>query len=274
MTNITEAAIEAASLALHCDACTDDEHDACDRADWAREAEIALRAALPHLQPTIPNTAEALDALAERLGWLPVARPSGDLAARGRALTEDLALLTALNRLVALQPDDQRQADRIEQAAMLEAAQVPDDLVAVMCKIAARGKILTDDLVAIEDGGRAAFVDGLGQLDHRLLDRRPQVAGAQVGETQLEDAWGQAEMVTVAAGIAEGFEGVQRAAGAGPTDAGPAGRLGQGQAFAGLAEGLDDGQAPGQRLDELGRGVTVLAARRVRSLRRADGSGP
>ena len=151
--NITEAAIEAASLALHCDACTDDEHDACDRSDWAREAEIALRAALPHLQPTIPNTAEALDALAERLGWLPVARPSGDLAARGRALTEDLALLTALNRLVALQPDDQRQADRIEQAAMLEAAQVPDDLVAVMCKIAARGKILTDDLVAIERAG-------------------------------------------------------------------------------------------------------------------------
>ena len=151
--NITEAAIEAASLALHCDACTDDEHDACDRSDWAREAEIALRAALPHLQPTIPNTAEALDALAERLGWLPVARPSGDLAARGRALTEDLALLTALNRLVALQPDDQRQADRIEQAAMLEAAQVPDELVAVMCKIAARGKICTEDLVAIERAG-------------------------------------------------------------------------------------------------------------------------
>ncbi len=91
--------------------------------------------------------------LAERLGWAPVARPSGDLAARGRALTEDLALLTALNRLVALQPDDQRQADRIEQAAMLEAAQVPDDLVAVMCKIAARGKVYTEDLVAIERAG-------------------------------------------------------------------------------------------------------------------------
>lgn len=61
--NITEAAIDAASLALHCDACTDDEHDACDRSDWAREAEIALRAALPHLQPTIPNTVEPLDRL-------------------------------------------------------------------------------------------------------------------------------------------------------------------------------------------------------------------
>ena len=29
----------------------------------------------------------------------------------------------------------------------------PDGLVAVMCKIAARGKILTDDLVAIEPAG-------------------------------------------------------------------------------------------------------------------------
>ena len=58
--NITEAAIEAASLALHYDACTDDEHDACDRSDWAREAKVALEAALPHLQPTIPNTVDAL----------------------------------------------------------------------------------------------------------------------------------------------------------------------------------------------------------------------
>ena len=34
-----------------------------------------------------------------------------------------------------------------------ETAQVPDDLVPVMCKIAARGKILPDDLVAIERAG-------------------------------------------------------------------------------------------------------------------------
>lgn len=47
--NITDAAIDAASLALHCDACTDDEHDACDRGDWARGAKVALEAALPHL---------------------------------------------------------------------------------------------------------------------------------------------------------------------------------------------------------------------------------
>ena len=52
--NITDAAVEAASVALHLDACTDDEHDACDRSDWAREAKVALEAALPHLQPTIP----------------------------------------------------------------------------------------------------------------------------------------------------------------------------------------------------------------------------
>lgn len=114
--NIAEAAIEAASLALHCDACTDDEHDACDRSDWEREARVALEAALPHLQPTEP-------------------------------------LDRALGRLAALQSDPGERARRIEQAAMLEAAQVPDDLVPVMCKIAARGKILTDDLVAIERAG-------------------------------------------------------------------------------------------------------------------------
>ena len=61
--NITDAAIDAASLALHLDACTDDEHDACDGSDWEREAKVALEAALPHLQPTIPNTVDALDAL-------------------------------------------------------------------------------------------------------------------------------------------------------------------------------------------------------------------
>ena len=105
--NITDAAIDAASLALHCDACTDDEHDACDRSDWEREARVALEAALPHLQPTIPT---------------------------GPA-------------------DPGERARRVEQAAMLEAAQVPDELVAVTCKIAARGKILTDDLVAIERAG-------------------------------------------------------------------------------------------------------------------------
>ena len=54
---------------------------------------------------------------------------------------------------VRTEPDPGKQARRIEQAAMLEAAQVPDDLVPVMCKIAARGKILTDDLVAIERAG-------------------------------------------------------------------------------------------------------------------------
>lgn len=113
--NITDAAIDAASLALHCDACTDDEHDACDRGDWEREARVALEAALPHLQPTIPTGPAA--------------------------------------RLAALQSDPGERARRIEQAAMLEAAQVPDDLVPVMCKIAARGKILTDDLVAIERAG-------------------------------------------------------------------------------------------------------------------------
>ncbi len=63
------------------------------------------------------------------------------------------SLVRAVGRLAALQPDPDKRARRVEQAAMLEAAQVPDDLVAVTCKIAARGKILTDDLVAIERAG-------------------------------------------------------------------------------------------------------------------------
>ena len=58
-----DEAIEAAGLALHCDACTNDGHDGCDTSDWDREAEVALDAALAVLQPVIPNTAEALDAL-------------------------------------------------------------------------------------------------------------------------------------------------------------------------------------------------------------------
>ena len=85
--NITDAAIDAASLALHCDACTDDEHDACDRGDWEREAKVALEAALPHLQPTIPTGPAA--------------------------------------RLAALQSDPGERARRVEHAAMLEAAQAP-----------------------------------------------------------------------------------------------------------------------------------------------------
>ena len=56
-------AIEAAGLALHCDACTNDGHDGCDTSDWDREAETALDAALAVLQPVVPNTAEALDQL-------------------------------------------------------------------------------------------------------------------------------------------------------------------------------------------------------------------
>ena len=63
------------------------------------------------------------------------------------------ALSRAFARLAALQPDPGERARRVEQAGMLEAAQVPDGLVAVMCKIAARGKILTEDLVAIERAG-------------------------------------------------------------------------------------------------------------------------
>ena len=53
---IPEAAIRAAGHALRTRAGVDFD-------GWDGEAEIALRAALPHLQPTIPNTVDALDAL-------------------------------------------------------------------------------------------------------------------------------------------------------------------------------------------------------------------
>ena len=44
-------AIYAAGQALHVDACTEgDPHDGCDCGDWDREAEIAVRAALPSIE--------------------------------------------------------------------------------------------------------------------------------------------------------------------------------------------------------------------------------
>ena len=48
-----DEAIEAAGLALHCDACTNDGHDGCDTSDWDREAEVALDAALAVLRAQI-----------------------------------------------------------------------------------------------------------------------------------------------------------------------------------------------------------------------------
>ena len=65
MTDLTipAEAVQAAGAALHLDACTDDDHGACDSGDWDREAHTALETALPILHPTIPNTVEALGAL-------------------------------------------------------------------------------------------------------------------------------------------------------------------------------------------------------------------
>ena len=52
-------AIYAAGEALHVDACTEgDPHDGCDCGDWDREAEIAVRAALPsiaHARDDVPT---------------------------------------------------------------------------------------------------------------------------------------------------------------------------------------------------------------------------
>lgn len=59
-TDLTEAAhyayneaIRAASPALHVDACTEDDHAACDGGDWEREAKTAIDAALPALRRMI-----------------------------------------------------------------------------------------------------------------------------------------------------------------------------------------------------------------------------
>ena len=55
-------AIYAAGQALHVDACTEgDPHDGCDCGDWDREAEIAVRAALPSIV-----IAQAIDAAIAR----------------------------------------------------------------------------------------------------------------------------------------------------------------------------------------------------------------
>lgn len=59
-TDLTEAAhyayneaIRTASPALHVDACTEDDHAACDGGDWEREAKTAIDAALPALRRMI-----------------------------------------------------------------------------------------------------------------------------------------------------------------------------------------------------------------------------
>ena len=58
-------AIYAAGQALHADACTEgDPHDGCDCGDWDREAEIAVRAALPSIEHQLRELiAQAIEAL-------------------------------------------------------------------------------------------------------------------------------------------------------------------------------------------------------------------
>lgn len=57
-------AIYAAGQALHVDACTEGAHDGCDCGDWDREAEIAVRAALPSIEHQLRELiAQAIEAL-------------------------------------------------------------------------------------------------------------------------------------------------------------------------------------------------------------------
>ena len=58
-------AIYAAGQALHVDACTEgDPHDGCDCGDWDREAEVAVRAALPSIEHQLRELiAQAIEAL-------------------------------------------------------------------------------------------------------------------------------------------------------------------------------------------------------------------
>ena len=73
----------------------------------------------------------------------------------------DASFAAALDKLAALTPDKARQAERIQQAAMLEAACAPYALVPVLCKIAARGQLLAEDLAAIERIGIELRIDRL-----------------------------------------------------------------------------------------------------------------
>lgn len=61
-------AIYAAGQALHVDACTEgDPHDGCDCGDWDREAEIAVRAALPSIEHQLRELiAQAIEAAIAR----------------------------------------------------------------------------------------------------------------------------------------------------------------------------------------------------------------
>ena len=65
MNLILADAIYAAGQALHADACTEgDPHDGCDCGDWDREAEIAVRAALPSIEHQLRELiAQAIEAL-------------------------------------------------------------------------------------------------------------------------------------------------------------------------------------------------------------------
>ena len=63
-------AIYAAGQALHADACTEgDPHDGCDCGDWDREAEIAVRAALPSIEHQLRELIAQEAERAERHGY-------------------------------------------------------------------------------------------------------------------------------------------------------------------------------------------------------------
>lgn len=95
------------------------------------------------------------------------------------------ALNRAFARLASLQPDRARQAERVEQAAMLEAAQVPDGLVAVMCKIASSARVTSDDLTLMAASGIALKLGAYGSTP----DRTPSVTAiATIAALALREA--------------------------------------------------------------------------------------
>ena len=83
--------------------------------------------------------------------------------------------------------------------------------------------------------------DGLGQV--------PERQGGEVGESQVEDARGEAELPPVRGNVAELGKGEQDAARAGPGEPCRGGDLGERHRGALGAEGANDRQPPRERLD-------------------------
>ena len=143
-------AIYAAGQALHVDACTEgDPHDGCDCGDWDREAEIAVRAALPSIEHQLRELiAQAIEALpnlsVNHFGTRPlpdlIRKDTAARIARGDASLAIRRLLAEVRRLRAM---EQRVREYARHLARPFADGVPDR----------EGEQIASELLAVLDGG-------------------------------------------------------------------------------------------------------------------------